>query len=267
MVVDDASNNSTAKRVAETYAPCVTYRRNPSNLGLVSNHNHCIASAAGNFIHILHQDDRVELGFYDALLEPMLRDQDLVAAYTNFWLMDETGRQYHRVDLECIRSSPLENWLSRLVHQQCIQFSAIIVRRSAYELVGGFLPSLIYAFDWDMWGRLAASGTIWYDSRALANYRAHKGSATHHIPLSDRLVDELRTVERMLHLLPPHSRRLAAQSALNRLFLHYWYVLSSSPSCIANSAQKRLLNFLLKGWTGEDEKVEVRAALEHFVSR
>ena len=37
---------------------------------------------------------------------------------------------------------------------------SVLVRRNAYERVGGFDPTLVHAADWEMWTRLAAFGPV-----------------------------------------------------------------------------------------------------------
>jgi hypothetical protein len=53
-----------------------------------------------------------------------------------------------------------------------------VVRRAAYERVGGFRTDLPHAADWEMWTRLAAHGPIVFVDQVLACYRRHHTSDT-----------------------------------------------------------------------------------------
>jgi tetratricopeptide (TPR) repeat protein len=264
VVVDDASSNSSARRIAEKYEHRVTYRCNSNNMGLIGNHNQCIASAAGEFVHILHQDDHIEPGFYDALLAPMLRDRSLVAAYANHRSINVNRRHSHRAALLRPQAGPLENWLARLAQQQVFQFCAMIVRRSTYVAAGGFSPSLIYAFDWEMWGRVTALGPIWYEPGCLANFRVHQQSATHGIAPVDRLVDSMQTVLRMLLALPADVRRPIARVAFTHFFPRYWAMVAGRPETVTAGERQDLRDFLMKPWQNDKDRPQLEAALQRF---
>jgi hypothetical protein len=51
-----------------------------------------------------------------------------------------------------------------------------VVRRAAYERVGGYRTDLPHVADWEMWTRLAAHGPIVFVDQVLAVYRRHDAS-------------------------------------------------------------------------------------------
>ena len=269
LIVDDASEDPTARRVAESYGPHVRYLRNEKNLGLVENHNRCIAEAAGEFVHILHQDDRIQPGFYDALLPSLQKNPDLVAGMTHTGFIDAEGRlKSEEKGLQA--RGILECWQIKLSLQVRIQFPSIIVRRSAYQTVGGFTPSLKFAFDWDMWNRIAALGPIWFEPRPLAQFRVHQDSATHQFGWLERVQDAMQTVAHMVQLLPGDQRRAIAEMAMYKFFERYWRLLSAGRPEDATSDQQRLMEFLLSGWadaTEADQLLTAFAALRSAATR
>ena len=54
----------------------------------------------------------------------------------------------------------------------------IVVRRSAYEEVGGYRTDLRMVLDWEMWVRIATRRRFWYEPSVLACYRDHSASET-----------------------------------------------------------------------------------------
>lgn len=208
VVVDDSSSD-TAKDVAESFGNRVRYHRNDENLGLLRNHNQCIALSRGHFVHILHQDDAVEPGFYQAVLDPLCSDPALVGAFTGVNLDGSDGSRIVEA-LEQRNACPARDLYLRLLRRQRVQFASIVMRRRAFEALGGFTPSRVFAFDWEMWARLAKDGTLWYDPRPLAITRLHAQSATHSISVLDRLVDVLQTQYGILQHIEGDSRRAAA---------------------------------------------------------
>ena len=262
VVVDDASSNSAARTIAQNRGARVTYRCNASNLGLVGNHNECIATARGDLVHILHQDDYVEPGFYDALVEPMVRDPSLVAGYANFHLINRKGEPIGRQPLEIAQAGVLVDWLETLAQGQAIQFAAIIVRRSAYLALGGFSSSSIFAFDWQMWGRLAAMGPVWYEPRPLANFRSHPDSATYGIAPLDRLLDGMRVALGMLMDLPADIREAVARTAFSRIIPRSANSLASNSGAFSPDERRRLTDFLLAAVEDEAERAMLASALK-----
>ncbi len=258
LVVNDAPDDQVAQQVAASYGPRVRYLCNETNLGLVENHNQCIAKAAGEFVHILHQDDRIKPGFYEALLAPLQRDPRLVAAMTHTGYIDEKG-QLKSEEQGLQPRGVLERWPIKLSLQVRIQFPSIIVRRSAYQEVGGFTPSLKFAFDWDMWNRIAASGPIWFEPRALAQFRVHEGSATYRFGWLERVQDAMQTVAHMAQLVPADQHRSIAEMAMYKFFERYWRLLSEERSEEMNSDQQSLIDFLLSGWASDEEARQLLA--------
>jgi hypothetical protein len=59
-----------------------------------------------------------------------------------------------------------------------VRAPGIVVRRAAYEQVGGYRTDLPHAADWEMWTRLAADGPIVFVDQVLACYRRHAASDT-----------------------------------------------------------------------------------------
>src|SRR5207302_7082544 len=97
-----------------------------------------------------------------------------------------------------------------------------IVRRSAYEAVGGYDRSIRYTLDNTIWAQLCGAGSVGYVSGALYGYRTH-GSNMSHNPVAVRAtVDEfVRLVDIGFEGLPEcptkHDRKLrrrARQAAL-----------------------------------------------------
>jgi len=257
-IVDDASSNDVAQRVVASFHPRVAYVRNPQNLGLVANHNHCIALAKGQFIQLLHQDDLVEPGFYDALLPQIGSRPGVVGGLTGYRYIDENDKEIARQQPERETPGALNNWLRQLAGGQRIQFAALIVRRSAFAELGGFSPSLPFAFDWEMWGRLVCGRRLWYDPKVLGTYRIHENSATGTLSVFSRLHDEMQVAASLLAKLPADVRRERAPKTFRTLLLKTWQTLIEADCGFIQSDQ---LDFLLNGWATEKEKSEILEGL------
>ncbi|MDO6746268.1 glycosyltransferase [Gilvimarinus sp. 1_MG-2023] len=247
VVIDDGSVNDLARSVVASYPSRVRYICNPKNLGLVGNHNNCIAHARGEFVHILHQDDLIQPGFYDAVIKPMQEDPSIVAAFCATRYINAQGVGGSKSLAEGPQRGVLAPWPVRLSEIR-IQFPSIVVRRSTYSSVGGFSPGRLFSFDWDLWNHIAAFGPIWYEPRPLACYRVHSGSATYSFSALERVHDAMHTVADMVRLVPAANRKLIGEMAMYKFF-HRYLSLATESSILSAKEQSEIQRFLLSGWT------------------
>lgn len=193
-VVDDCSSGNDIESVVRKIGQNrIGFYKQPQNVGLSANWNTCIRRARGHWVHILHQDDIVLPGFYSRLREALEKEVNIGAAFCRHAFIDEKGEQLFLSPFERETSGILSYWLERLAVECRIQCAAIVVRRSVYEQLGGFHPELVYALDWDMWKRIAAHYSFWYEPQPLACYRLwHSSSESSRLMKSGANVADLR---------------------------------------------------------------------------
>ncbi len=177
VVVDDASRDDPAAVVERLGGGRVQYRANSGRLGAVGTFNRCLDLAAGELVHLLHGDDEVLPGFY-ADMENALAEPTVVAAVCRVRDVDA-----HNAPLYVTRSyrkgtGVWTNALEVLAVSNRVRAPGIVVRRAAYERIGGYRTDLPHAADWEMWTRLAAHGPVVFVDEVLACYRRHDTSDT-----------------------------------------------------------------------------------------
>ena len=178
-VVDDCSTNDNPEAVvAELGNNRVQFYQQPKNLGVPKNFDTCLQRSRGHLVHILHGDDYVLEGFYSKMQDAFDQQHTLGAAFCRQLFIDEEENQLSLSNLEQDKSGILINWLEKLASEQRIMTPSIVVRREAYEKLGGFDQRLICSEDWEMWVRIAANYPIWYEVEPLAVYRMHTNSNT-----------------------------------------------------------------------------------------
>jgi glycosyltransferase involved in cell wall biosynthesis len=148
------------------------------NRGLAANWNECIRRSRGEVVHILHQDDWIDEGFYARLLPPFARHPLIGMAFCRHSFADENDRMTGRSHRERWSAGPLNDWLRRISERQRIQCASALVRRCVYEQLGGYRGDLKFALDWEMWVRIAARFQVWYEPKILAHYRRHQANET-----------------------------------------------------------------------------------------
>jgi GT2 family glycosyltransferase len=177
VVVDDASTDDPGAVVQRLGRGRVAFRPNPGHLGAIGTFNRCLELAEGRLVHLLHGDDTVLPGFYVAM-ERALADPSAVAAVCRAHDISADGTTTHTTRAYRSGTGIWTDALDALAVSNRVRAPGIVVRRSAYELLGGYRTDLPHAADWEMWARLAAHGPVVFVDEVLACYRRHAASDT-----------------------------------------------------------------------------------------
>jgi glycosyltransferase involved in cell wall biosynthesis len=204
-VVDDCSTRDDPAAVVQEFgASRVSFFRQPANVGPQANSTTCVQRARGHWVHILHGDHMVRPGFYAALRTAAERASEIHAAFCRVITMDEQNGWLELAEREQATAGIALDLVNRLAVYNTIMFRCMAVRRSAYEVLGGFHPQLFHAADWDMWKRIAAQFPAWYEPEPLALYRIHSGSDTSRLMRTGANITDAR---RAIRELPPSEPR------------------------------------------------------------
>ncbi|WP_171815454.1 glycosyltransferase family 2 protein [Stanieria cyanosphaera] len=267
-VVDDCSPLESGQKIAQIVQEVgkgrVTFYHQPQNVGIYNNWNTCINRARGRWIHILSDDDLVMPNFYQAYRQQieanqcsMVIGQSVSINQQEQWLGISKSLQAYE--------GLLDNALKKLSRDNPIRTPAIIVAREAYEQVGGFTDSLVYAPDWEMWTRLAANFNVAYVKRPYSQFRCHTGSETNKLVLTATSVADSLAASQIIQLrfdnfqdrqeiklsvnkwLSNESRYLSNKFASEGYYYSAWihalWVLRLTPSI---SSLKNIINVFLK---------------------
>lgn len=216
-VIDDCSTKDDPEAVVREIGESrVSFFRQLKNVGAIENFNTCIRRSRGEWVHILHGDDSVRPGFYERARQGVTTHPDVGAAVSRIIHMDEESHWMSLAELEAHAPGVLgDDFVARLLLVQRIQFAGIIVRRSAYEELGGFRPELVHCADWDMWKRIALRERIFYDSEPLACYRIHVGADTARLmKTGENVIDERRAIRLSCAYVPQEQAKRIYRDAM-----------------------------------------------------
>ncbi|MCB9100903.1 MAG: glycosyltransferase [Anaerolineales bacterium] len=172
----------------------VRFYRQPVNAGHPHIFNVCLQRAHGQWVHLLHDDDWVAPGFYHALRAGIEQAPAIGAAFCRHTYVDAAGQPQRLSWLERETPGIIENWLERIGVMCRLQTPAIVVKRQAYERLGGYCAQAKSTFDWEMWQRLAVHYPIWFEPRPLAYFRQHSASESSDLIRSGRQIADARRV-------------------------------------------------------------------------
>jgi GT2 family glycosyltransferase len=168
-------------------------RTNAHNLGFLRNCNRAAGEAPGDYLVLLNNDTVVQEGWLDALLATVLADPR--TALVGCRLLGPDGRlQEAGVIMEQDaygtpygRGDDPERPEYRFVREvDCVGGACMLVRRGAFEAVGGFDEAFAPAFfeEYDLAFALRAAG--WRVRYQPASRVVHAGSATYSVAERDR---------------------------------------------------------------------------------
>ncbi len=178
-------------------------RRNESRLAGWRSHrdrgqaaaiNECIANGSAPYVCWLNSDDRLLSGGLKRLVDALEGKPEAPAAYGKVWSYMEGSRAKKPVFVE-----PFDE--RRLALRCIVSQPGALVKRLAWEAVGGVDDRLGMAIDYDLWWRLyRKSGPLIFVDEFIALDRDHKNTKTN------------------LH------RQLAYQEAIRIVRKHYGHV-------------------------------------------
>ncbi len=164
LVLDDASTDDTPMVVDSYTDPRIRRIRHSVNLGMKANWNRGVELADGEFITLLHDDDRWDPRFLERAMVMMKQNPELGFVYSapaGMSGLSKRDRIY----------SPLDA-LDRLRKRNEVAEEAVLVRRAALTAVGRFRDRWPFSMDWDAWLRIAARHPIGF----LAESLGYKGA-------------------------------------------------------------------------------------------
>jgi hypothetical protein len=203
MVVDDGSPEPVAEMVERAGKGRVEFRRNAARRGLFGNWNACVGLAAGEYVHLLHQDDLALPGFYSEMGTVLDQNPGALAAFCRHLYIDANDVWRLMSAVEQDEAGILKEWRKRFAKGISLQCPAVVVRKSAYERVGLYSEAYRYAADVDMWLRLAAAGPVAFTPRVLAAWRMHAASASREcIERQDDVTEGLTLIDVAERLFP-----------------------------------------------------------------
>jgi hypothetical protein len=187
-------------------------------VGKVRNYETGLLASRGILIHQLHGDDRVRPGFYGRMDAFFGRFPSAEAGFCRSIYVDGNGKWLGISGAEQYEDGIISDFLARIVIAQRIQTPAMVVKRAAYEQLGGFDRRLGCMEDWEMWIRITAHYPIGFVNEVLAEYRSHSDNAT-----SATLLDgsAISTHDRLLNITDAYlpldlRRRVTAKRALEQ---------------------------------------------------
>lgn len=211
-VVDDCSTEGAPEAVvAELGHGRVGFFSQPRNIGHSRNFSTCLQRSRGRLVHILHDDDWVQDGFYHRMGRLFDEHPAIGAGFCRHVVTNEAGAPQRMSPLEREEPGIIPGWLALIAAELRLQPPSMVVRREAYEALGGFDARMrSCGEDWEMWVRIAARYPVGFEPTPLACYRDSADSLTKRSIRSGQNIRDVRKATNIARTyLPPGKARAA----------------------------------------------------------
>lgn len=192
-VIDDRSTQDNPEEVVQRIGKGrVEFFRQEVNQGVTGNFNTCVRRSRGELVHLLHGDDYVLPGFYDQVGAAARAHSDVALYATRSFIVDEEDELLELSGrIEKLETPTAE--IGNLAYFNPLRTPTIVLRRSLYELQGGFDDRLCHVGDWEMWLRAISNGQGLMLNKPLTGYRMFAGNDTGRLARSgENIRDYLR---------------------------------------------------------------------------
>jgi glycosyltransferase involved in cell wall biosynthesis len=227
IVVDDGSTDET-KQQAVAVSPAVRYIYQ-ANGGPSLARNTGIAAARGSLICFLDADDLWLPGKLAAQVECMDRNPAAGLIFSDEEEFDERGVQCRsllatsRFYPDIVESGTVANACQRLLVENFIPTSTVMIRRDCFSMVGLFDPLLKASEDRDLWSRIAASFPIVGLRDVHGRKRVVASSVSRDVEKTLR--SRIRLWTKARELFPELAPRRTVNALLATTYVHLGYVL------------------------------------------
>lgn len=222
-VIDDHSTDADVKKIVEeTGKGKVSLFQQESNVGSLRNFETCINRARGEWVHILHGDDKVEKGFYQEIKMLFTTYPQIGAAFTKVHYIDDDDNIIPGGVAAPQNNGLIIDWLSQIAAGNIISTPSIVVKREVYEKLGGFF-AVHYGEDWEMWVRIAANYPVAYSPQPLAKYRYLRSeSISYQSWLSGQNNKDIKKVIEIIQdYLPEHNKNKLKNKAKRTYSMYF----------------------------------------------
>ncbi|KAF0132912.1 MAG: glycosyl transferase family protein [Candidatus Saganbacteria bacterium] len=244
IIVDDLSTDNSAEVVRSYSDSRIKFYVNKRNLGLVGNWNECLSKASGEYVSILHNDDRYLNNYLEEASSTLDREKDIGYFFSNCNTIDENGKvlwkqKYvgkkhfflftHAWDKKSFIASGRE-FIKEHIYDCVTFYPTIMVRRGCYNKIGGFSDKFVFGIDWYMWMKIEMLGyKVAFSDKVLVDYRRHKNRQTDLLlEAYETSMDDFKVVESILKESAEYSifskkeETLAKRKQIRDLLLQYF---------------------------------------------
>ena len=212
IIVDNCSTDNSEEVIKSFSDPRIRFYKNDGNIGGIRNWNRCLSLARGEYITLLHADDKITPNSIEKRVEILDRNPNVGLVHSSCIYIDGKGAvtgEFRPYDSDRIVRG--EDEFKRSVLKNNISVPTVMVRKKCYEALGDFSEEYNYTPDWGMWLRIALNYDVSFISEPLGYYRKHGAAESdYYFPMNTTLVgiDTYKMLKNIFSNLPPDKEHL-----------------------------------------------------------
>jgi glycosyltransferase involved in cell wall biosynthesis len=232
VLIHDDFSRTDMRSILEPYLtdPRIRYARSGRRLGIGGNWNACLATATGDYVQFLFQDDTWKPAYLESCVRILEKEKGIGFTAAAHAYACEAGTPESRAsayaDLAAFRARTLQPglqksdaflrwWTGNGLRPNVIgEPSFVMLRRTLVREVGPFLEDMPQNLDVEYWLRCMLRADWWNLAENLGSFRVHAaGASARNDAAGLGLFDRLRLYEYLLgHAPSPELRGLARRS-------------------------------------------------------
>lgn len=170
-IVTDAGSTDGSVEIIRKYAARLGYWHSQKDRGPADGLRQGFERATGQIFAWLNADDLLAEAAVENAVAALARHPEAAMVYGNRLVIDGEGRLlYRRPSLPCLAQTP---YIATILPQEACFF-----RREVYFASGGLDAEMRFAFDYDLFSKIARRGKLVYSGDIWGFFRKHGSSLT-----------------------------------------------------------------------------------------
>jgi Predicted glycosyltransferases len=174
LISDDQSEDGTWERIQALAAEDARIRalRTPRNLGMAANANFAVSHSTRPYVALLHHDDLYRADLLEKWADVLERHPGALFAFNYYGVHDSTEMYTQPIAEELVDGRFFFSYMLRF--WGCPVRGTAMIRRSAWDRLGGMREQFGMLADIDLWMRLSRSGDVGYVHEPIITVRQER---------------------------------------------------------------------------------------------
>lgn len=180
IISDNNSEDDTIEIIKKMKLNNLKLHKNKINLGMVENFNIVSKLATGKYIKFLSSDDKLNKNSLEKSINAFHQNENVVLVSTAKSIIDLNSniifKKISNLNTGIYKGSKITKKILYSSRNPVGEPSASLIKREAFEKVGGFKSPFPMTLDIDFWISVLKYGDFFFIDEPLVSFRIHKNS-------------------------------------------------------------------------------------------
>lgn len=179
IVVDNNSDRGVRDIIKDFNDPRIRYHRHQQTLPMAENWNSCFKLASGEWVSILHDDDRLKIDYLENIDRVLARHSDVGHVFCRVRYIDKYGKPLGIVRPKSDNLFGLfnnESYLKEISKHYFYSCPGVATKKDIAQKAQGFWSDLSLHMDYEFYVRVGLETKVFGIKDILAEYRIHENT-------------------------------------------------------------------------------------------